>query len=284
MPIRMEGRPLARLIEAQLRTEIQRLKTEHLVHPCLASVLIGDDPASLTYQRMQKRACDRIGMDFLPVQIPVKIDTGEVVRRIQELNNRRNVHGILLGHPVPKGIDEQACFHAIDTRKDVDGVNPTSFGHMALGVFAYGGATPRGMIHLLQHYGIEISGKHAVVVGRSPIVGKPLGIMFLQEQATVTICHSRTVNLRQHLQQAEILAVAVGRERFIKAEWVPEGCVLLDAGFHPSGVGDVDPAAFAKCRAYTPVPGGIGPVTLATVLSQTVDAARRFGLRTIVSG
>jgi methylenetetrahydrofolate dehydrogenase (NADP+)/methenyltetrahydrofolate cyclohydrolase len=186
------------------------------------------------------------------------------------------VHGILLQHPVPEQIDERACFDAIALHKDVDGVTCLGFGRMAMGEDAYGCATPKGIMRILEHYKIDIEGKHAVVVGRSAILGKPMAMMLLEANATVTICHSRTKNLPDLIKQADILVGAVGKPEFIKAEWIKDGAVVVDAGYHPGGVGDIELAPLVdRVSAYTPVPGGVGPMTINTLIFQSVDSGEK---------
>jgi len=186
------------------------------------------------------------------------------------------VHGILLQHPVPAQVDERACFDAIALEKDVDGVTCLGFGRMSMGEEAYGCATPKGIMRLLEAYDIELSGKHAVVVGRSPILGKPMAMMMLEANATVTICHSRTQNLAEHIKQADIIVGAVGKPEFIKAEWIKDGAVVVDAGYHPGGVGDIEMTPLInRVAAYTPVPGGVGPMTINTLIYQSVDSGEK---------
>jgi methylenetetrahydrofolate dehydrogenase (NADP+)/methenyltetrahydrofolate cyclohydrolase len=225
---------------------------------------------------MKANTCKRIGMDSIAVEMPSSTTTDELLTKISELNADSNVHGILLQHPVPEQIDERACFDAINLAKDVDGVTCLGFGRMAMGEEAYGCATPQGIMRLLEAYDIEISGKHAVVVGRSPILGKPMAMMLLQKDATVTICHSRTKNLADLINQADIVVGAVGRPEFIKGEWIKDGAVVVDAGFHPGGVGDIELSAIVdKASAYTPVPGGVGPMTINTLILQSVESAEK---------
>jgi methylenetetrahydrofolate dehydrogenase (NADP+)/methenyltetrahydrofolate cyclohydrolase len=244
--------------------------------PILATILVGDDPASATYVKMKGNACERIGMQSLKVELPTETTTEQLLAKIDELNNNEDVHGILLQHPVPSQIDERACFDAIALEKDVDGVTCLGFGRMAMGEEAYGCATPKGIMRLLEHYGIEIEGKHAVVVGRSPILGKPMGAMLLEANATVTICHSRTQNLQEHIKQADIIVGAVGKPEFIKGDWIKDGAVVVDAGYHPGGVGDIElSAVIDRCSAYTPVPGGVGPMTINTLIFQSVDSGEK---------
>jgi len=273
----LDGKTLAAQSEAELLARVERLKAKSGGKtPILATILVGDDPASATYVKMKGNACRRVGMASLAVEMPASTTTAELLGKIGELNNDPNVHGILLQHPVPAQIDERACFDAIALHKDVDGVTCLGFGRMAMGEDAYGCATPQGIMRILEHYGIAIEGKHAVVVGRSPILGKPMAMMLLQKNATVTICHSRTRDLPGIVAQADILVGAVGKPEFIRAAWVKEGAVVIDAGYHPGGVGDIELGALQdKVCAYTPVPGGVGPMTINTLIMQSVMSGER---------
>lgn len=219
-------------------------------------------------------------MESLKVELPEETTTQQLIDKIQELNRNENVHGILLQHPVPDHIDEMACFLSIDVSKDVDGVNPNTFGRMAMQMDSFKCATPYGIITLLKHYNIQIEGKEAVVIGRSPILGKPMAMMLLNENATVTICHSRTKNLPDVVRRADIVVAAVGRPKFVQADWIKEGCVLVDAGYNPGNIGDIDlENCISKCSAYTPVPGGVGPMTINRLIYQTVvSAEKKLGL------
>ncbi|HZM84114.1 MAG TPA: bifunctional 5,10-methylenetetrahydrofolate dehydrogenase/5,10-methenyltetrahydrofolate cyclohydrolase [Candidatus Limnocylindrales bacterium] len=242
--------------------------------PCLATVLVGEDPASATYVRMKRNRAAAAGIDAHLVHLPAATTTAELVATIQTLSTDPDVHGILLQHPVPAHIDERAAFEAIHPAKDVDGVTLHSFAAMAFGLPGFPSATPGAIMALLDHYGVPLSGKHAVVVGRSPILGKPVGMLLLARDATVTFCHSRTTDLTAHLQTADIVVAAVGKPRFITGDQLREGVVVIDAGYNPGNVGDVDfDTAARKASMITPVPGGIGPVTIATLLHQTVTAA-----------
>ncbi|HTO21988.1 MAG TPA: bifunctional methylenetetrahydrofolate dehydrogenase/methenyltetrahydrofolate cyclohydrolase FolD, partial [Spirochaetia bacterium] len=244
--------------------------------PILATILVGDDPASATYVKMKGNACRRVGMESLKVVLPQATTTEELLARIDELNANPDVHGILLQHPAPKQVDERRCFERISLAKDVDGVTMLGFGRMAMGEPAYGSATPAGIMRLLTHYGVRLEGRHAVVVGRSPILGKPVALMLLNANATVTICHSKTEHLPEIVKGADIVVGAVGRPEFIKAAWIRDGAVVVDAGYHPGNVGDVELApVISRCSAYTPVPGGVGPMTIATLITQTVEAAEK---------
>jgi methylenetetrahydrofolate dehydrogenase (NADP+)/methenyltetrahydrofolate cyclohydrolase len=273
----LDGKSLAAQSEAELLQRVERLKANSDgKSPILATILVGDDPASATYVKMKGNACRRVGMESMAVEMPSSTTTEQLLAKIDELNNNPDVHGILLQHPVPEQIDERACFDAIALSKDVDGVTCLGFGRMAMGEDAYGCATPQGIMRILEHYGIDIEGKHAVVVGRSPILGKPMAMMLLEKNATVTICHSRTQNLDNIIAQADILVGAVGKPEFIRADWVKEGAVVVDAGFHPGGVGDIELGPLVdKASAYTPVPGGVGPMTINTLIQQSVESGEK---------
>lgn len=276
-PLVLDGKTLAKSTETQLLTRVEAIKAKSGAKtPILATILVGDDPASATYVRMKGNACRRVGMDSLKVEMSNQTTTEELLAKIGELNANPDVHGILLQHPVPGQIEERECFDAIDVAKDVDGVTTQGFGKMTMGEAAYGSATPAGIVRLLDHYDIDMSGKHAVVIGRSPILGKPMAMMLLNRNATVTICHSRTRNLPDVVRSAEIVVAAVGKPRFVQGDWIRDGAVIVDAGFHPEKCGDVDlQAAMERCSAYTPVPGGVGPMTINTLILQTVMAAEK---------
>jgi methylenetetrahydrofolate dehydrogenase (NADP+)/methenyltetrahydrofolate cyclohydrolase len=271
----LDGKRLAKQIEEELAERVRKLQEQTQTDPpTLATILVGEDPASATYVRMKGNACKRVGMRSRQIALPAETTTQELLDQIEALNRDPDVAGILLQHPVPAQIDERQCFDAIALGKDVDGVTSLGFGRMAMGEAAYGSATPAGIMRLLHHYQIPIEGKRAVVVGRSPILGKPLAMMLLNAHATVTICHSRTRNLPEVVRQAEIVVGAVGRPEFIKGDWIAPEAVVIDAGYHPGRVGDIELAAIADtCSAYTPVPGGVGPMTIATLIAQTLDAA-----------
>lgn len=273
----LDGKALAKKTEDELSTRVATLKEKSGGQtPILATILVGGDPASATYVKMKGNACTRIGMDSLKVEMPEETTTEQLLAKIDELNNNPNVHGILLQHPVPAQIDERACFDAIALEKDVDGVTCLGFGRMSMGEDAYGCATPKGIMRLLEAYDIPLQGKHAVVVGRSPILGKPMALMLLNANATVTICHSRTENLEQHIRQADIVVGAVGKPEFIKADWIKDGAVVVDAGYHPGGVGDIELEPLKdRAAAYTPVPGGVGPMTINTLIYQSVDSGEQ---------
>ena len=278
----LDGKSLAKLSEQSLIERVERIKQHTKNTPILATILVGSDPASATYVKMKGNACARIGMDSIRIELPEHTTTQELQKQIQQLNENTNVHGILLQHPVPGQIDERACFDTIDLAKDVDGVTCLGYGRMTMGEFAYGSATPKGIMRLLAHYDIPLSGKHAVVVGRSPILGKPMAMMLLNENCTVTICHSRTEGLESHIKNADIVVGAVGRPEFIKASWIKDAAIVVDAGYHPGGIGDIELGPLdGRAAALTPVPGGVGPMTINTLIYQCVDAAEKSaGLET----
>jgi methylenetetrahydrofolate dehydrogenase (NADP+)/methenyltetrahydrofolate cyclohydrolase len=273
----LDGKTLAKKTEAELSTRVAALKAaSNGATPILATILVGDDPASATYVKMKGNACERIGMKSVKVEMAASTSTEQLLEKITELNSDENVHGILLQHPVPEQIDERRCFDAIDVEKDVDGVTCSGYGRMAMGVDAYGCATPKGIMRLMEAYGISVVGKHAVVVGRSPILGKPMAAMLLNANATVTICHSKTQNLAKLVKLADIVVATVGRPEYIKATWIKDGAVVIDAGYHPGGVGDVELGPLVdRVEAYTPVPGGVGPMTINTLIVQTVEAGEK---------
>ena len=273
----LDGKALAQLAEEDIKSHVSTLK-ENGITPTLATILVGVDPASATYVKMKQNACARLGMDSIAVELSKETTTEELLEAIDKLNHDSNVHGILLQHPVPSQINERKCFDAIDVTKDVDGVTCTGFGQMTMGEEAFGSCTPAGIMRILEHYKIEISGKNAVVVGRSPILGKPMAMMLLNKNATVTICHSRTTNLQDHIKNADILVGAVGVPRLIQKDWIKNGAVVIDAGYHPrEKCGDIDLQDIDSiASAHTPVPGGVGPMTINTLILNTLLAAQKL--------
>lgn len=242
--------------------------------PCLATVLVGDDPASHTYVRMKSNRCRTVGLESQSHRLSQTSTTTEVVTLVARLARDNTVDGILVQHPMPPQVDERQVFEAITPMKDVDGVTGASFAAMALGDKGFASCTPGGIMHLLDAYGVDPSGQRAVVVGRSPILGKPIGMLLLARDATVTYCHSKTADLASVVSEADIVVAAVGRPELIKGNWIKAGAVVIDAGYNPGNVGDVEYSAAARrARLITPVPGGVGPTTIAVLLAQTVDAA-----------
>lgn len=243
--------------------------------PCLATVLVGDDPSSHVYIRMKVNRSQKVGIESRRIDLPESTTTSELVAVISALSADPSVDGILLQHPVPPHIDERAAFEAIDPDKDVDGVTRTSFAQMAFGEQGFASATPGGIMRLLAFYDVELAGAMAVVVGRSPILGRPIGMMLLAQDANVTFCHSRTRDLAQAVQGADVVVAAVGRAELIRGHWIKPGAVVIDAGYNTGNVGDVEFAvASQRARLITPVPGGVGPMTIAVLLDQTLSAAR----------
>ena len=275
----LDGKKLATLSEEFIKKEVSELVSEGIT-PTLATILVGHDPASETYVKMKRNTCKRVGMDSIAIELPESTTTEELLKTIEDLNLDLNVHGILLQHPTPTHIDERKCFDSIDIEKDVDGVTCLGFGNMAMGMGAYGSCTPAGIVRLIKHYELEVEGKHAVVVGRSPILGKPMAMMLLNLNATVTICHSRTQNIDSIIKQADVIVGAVGIPEFIKTEWIKKGAIVIDAGFHPEKCGDIDLSEMSNISsAYTPVPGGVGPMTINTLILHTMQSAKKLANR-----
>ena len=273
MTLIMDGKSVAKETEDALQVRVQKLKEEKGFIPTLATILVGNDPASATYVKMKGNACERVGMKSLKVELPEETTTDQLLKKIEELNLNQEVSGILLQHPVPSQIDERKCFDAIEVKKDVDGVTCLGFGNMSMGEKAFGSCTPQGIMRLIEYYDLSLEGKHAVVVGRSPILGKPMALMLLNKNATVTICHSKTIDLEGHIKKADIVVGAVGIPKFIQGEWIKDDAIVIDAGYHPEKCGDIDlEACSERSLAYTPVPGGVGPMTINTLILQTIEA------------
>ena len=271
----LDGKKLANESEKEIFESVSLLKEKGII-PTLATILVGDDPASETYVRMKQETCKRVGMESVAINLPKETSTEELLLKIDELNNDKNIHGILLQHPVPNQINERECFERISIEKDVDGVTCLGFGRLSMGISAYGSCTPLGIMRILEFYDVDISGMNAVVVGRSPILGKPMAMMLLNKNATVTICHSRTKRLEDHIRSADVIIGAVGVPRLIKKEWIKNGAVVIDAGYHPEKCGDIDLEGIEEiASSFTPVPGGVGPMTINTLVLNTVEAARK---------
>jgi methylenetetrahydrofolate dehydrogenase (NADP+) / methenyltetrahydrofolate cyclohydrolase len=242
--------------------------------PRLATVLIGEDPASHTYVRMKTNRCRTTGLDSQRHHLPDAASTQDAVALVGKLSVDDTVDGILVQHPMPPQVDERRVFEAVNPDKDVDGVTGASFAAMALGGKGFVSCTPGGIIRLLDAYDVNPSGQRAVVIGRSSILGKPVGMLLLARDATVTYCHSKTVDLAAAVREADIVVAAVGRPELIKGDWIKPGAVVIDAGYNPGNIGDIEyTAAAQQARLITPVPGGVGPTTIAVLLAQTVDAA-----------
>jgi methylenetetrahydrofolate dehydrogenase (NADP+)/methenyltetrahydrofolate cyclohydrolase len=270
----MEGRTLAERILDEVRERVRRIISASGVTPTLATVLVGRDPASAAYVRMKRRRCEEVAMRSILVELPPGTTTDQLVREIRRLGDDPSVHGILVQHPVPAPIDKRAAFEAIPLEKDVDGVTSATLGRVILGMPAFCSCTPAGIMRLLREYDVLLDGVCAVVLGRSPILGRPMASMLINAHATVTLCHSRTRDLPAIVRRADVLIAAVGRARFVQGSWIKPGAVVVDAGYNPGNVGDVDFEAAARAASLiTPVPGGVGPMTIATLIAQTADAA-----------
>jgi methylenetetrahydrofolate dehydrogenase (NADP+)/methenyltetrahydrofolate cyclohydrolase len=272
----IDGRAVASRLLAEVRQRVETLRATTGTTPCLATVLVGDDPASATYVRMKRNRCKELGLDSRLVEVRATSTTAQVVDVVAGLSLDQSVHGILVQHPMPVHLDERAVSEAITPEKDVDGVTMQSFAAMAFGGEGFASCTPAGILRLLDAYEVDLEGLHAVVVGRSPILGKPAGMLLLSRNATVTYCHSRTARLDEVVADADLVVAAVGVPELIKGSWIKRGAVVIDAGYNPGNVGDVEFAtAVQRARLITPVPGGVGPTTIAVLLEQTVTAAER---------
>ncbi|SHE88633.1 methylenetetrahydrofolate dehydrogenase (NADP+) / methenyltetrahydrofolate cyclohydrolase [Seinonella peptonophila] len=274
-PLILDGSRVAEATNQKTMQRVEKLR-EHGVIPCLATILVGDNPASETYVRMKGKMCERLGMKSLRIHLPEETTTEELCQQIVELNQNPEVHGILLQHPVPSQINERKAFDTIAIEKDVDGVTSWGFGQVSMGFGQFPSCTPAGIIGILDYYQIPIEGAHAVVIGRSPILGKPVAMLLLERNATVTICHSKTLDLPSCLRMADIVVAAVGKPHFVQGDWIKPGAVVIDAGYNEGNVGDVDFESCSKVAgAITPVPGGPGPVTISYLMKHTVDSAER---------
>ena len=273
MAIVLDGKKLSEKSEEDLKRRVSVIKKSTGSTPILATILVGDNPASATYVKMKGNACQRVGMKSLRIELPENTSTDDLITEIEKLNKNKDVHGILLQHPVPKHINERKCFDSIDVDKDVDGVTSLGFGKMSMQENAFGSCTPYGIMRLLEEYKIELEGKLAVVVGRSPILGKPMAMMLLNKNCTVTICHSKTLNLSDEINKADIVIGALGIPKFIRGKWIKDNAIVVDAGYHPEKCGDIElESVINRCKAYTPVPGGVGPMTINTLILQTIES------------
>ena len=281
-PLILDGTATAKTIRTEVAARVRHLQTEHGITPGLAAVLAGDNPASVTYVRMKRRACEKAGIASFSREFSSETTQTQMLETIRQLNADPSVHGILVQHPLPPGFDENEILATVDPAKDVDGLGRGSLGDLMIGHPEFVACTADGMIELLNRYSLPIAGKHAVVIGRSLIVGKPMALLLLNRHATVTVCHSRTENLADFTRQADILVAAVGRPEMIHGDMLKPGAVVLDAGYNrvpgrDHDVGDCDYASCAEvASAITPVPGGVGPMTIAVLLSNTVKSAERL--------
>ncbi|MBO4290408.1 MAG: bifunctional methylenetetrahydrofolate dehydrogenase/methenyltetrahydrofolate cyclohydrolase FolD [Lachnospiraceae bacterium] len=272
----IDGKAISTQIKDELKEQVAAMK-EKGITLCLAVIQVGADPASCVYVKNKKKACEYIGIESLSYELPEETTQEELLGIIRELNGRKDVNGILVQLPLPKGLDEEKILDAIDPLKDVDGFHPMNVGNLSIGRKGFVSCTPAGVIQLLKRSGIEIEGKECVVVGRSNIVGKPMSMLLLKENGTVTTAHSRTKNLKEVTKRADILVAAVGKPRMIDADYVKEGAVVIDVGIHRNAdnklCGDVDfESVEPKCSAITPVPGGVGPMTIAMLMKNCVES------------
>lgn len=277
MAIIMDGKALSKKIREQVKEEVDRLKQKN-IFPKLAVIMVGEDPASKVYVRNKSKACSDTGIEYEEFLLDENTSMDELLKVIKELNERKDVHGILLQSPIPKPLDIYAAFETIDFRKDVDGFHPVNIGRLTLKRQTFISCTPHGVMKLLEEYNINLKGANVVILGRSNIVGKPLAQCLLNEDATVTICHSKTKNIEEITKNADIVISAIGKPKFVTADMVKEGAVVIDVGINrlETGiVGDVDFEEVSKKASYiTPVPGGVGPMTIAMLLHNVVIAAK----------
>ena len=276
----INGKLISQQIKDELKSEVENLKQQGK-ECCLAVIQVGNDPASTVYVSNKKKACEYIGIRSLSYELPEETTEEELLELIGKLNEDQTVHGILCQLPLPAHIDEKKVLNTISPKKDVDGFHPQNVGALVVGEFGFVSCTPAGIIELLKRSNIEIAGKNCVVIGRSNIVGKPVSLLMLRENATVTICHSRTKDLKEVCKQADILIVAIGKRQFITKEYVKDGAVVIDVGIHRDAnnklCGDVDFADVEPlCSAITPVPGGVGPMTICMLMTNCVEAMKYY--------
>lgn len=277
-PVVLDGRTLARQIREELKPRVAALKAQG-VTPRIEAVVAAQDPASLAYVAMKQKWAGWVGIASGAFMVTDEVDQAQLLDKIAEYKGDSSVHGVLVQHPLPKHLDEDAVLDALGAEKDVDGITSQSLGRLTAGQPGFRCATPLGIVTMLDHYGIECEGKNALVIGRSNILGKPMALMLLEKNATVTIAHSRTRNLHEICREADIVVAAVGRAEMVKGDWIKPGAVVVDAGYNTvpgrsHDVGDCDYEECAKvASAITPVPGGVGPMTVASLLRNTVDAA-----------
>ena len=272
----IDGKMISTMIKDECKERVAAYKAEGK-EICLAVIQVGNDPASSVYVNNKKKACEYIGINSLSYELPEETTQDELIALVEELNGRADVNGILVQLPVPKHIDDNAIIKAIDPRKDVDGFHPQSVGALCIGQPGFVSCTPAGIIELLKRSDVDICGKNCVVIGRSNIVGKPMALLMLRENATVTVAHSKTQNLKEICKQADILIVAIGKPKFIDASYIKEGAVVIDVGIHRNEdnklCGDVEyTSASEVASAITPVPGGVGPMTIAMLMKNCVDS------------
>lgn len=279
MYTRIDGKEVSASVRNDITEKVKELSAKGVI-PGLAVIIVGNDPASRVYVNNKKKGCEQTGMNSFEYALPEETTTEELISLIEKLNGEKDVHGILCQLPVPKHIDEEKVLNAISPDKDVDAFHPVNCGKVMTGDYTFAPCTPAGMVEMLKYYNIPIAGKHCVIIGRSNIVGKPMAMLMLKENATVTVCHSRTQNLAEITKQADILVAAVGRPKFVTPDMVKDGAVVLDVGINRMEdgklCGDVDFDAVCEKTSYiTPVPGGVGPMTITMLLKNTLAAAEK---------
>jgi methylenetetrahydrofolate dehydrogenase (NADP+)/methenyltetrahydrofolate cyclohydrolase len=275
----IDGKAVAAAVREEVRQAVERMRSESGVIPGLATVLVGDDPASATYVRNKHKACANTGLHSVGHELPATTSQQELLRLVDDLNRRSDVHGILVQLPLPAGLDPNAVVAAVDPRKDVDGLHPLNQARLLAGLPGLRPCTPLGIMRLIETTGTELKGKRAVVVGRSNLVGKPIAFLLLEQHATLTICHSRTRDLADEVSRADVLVAAIGKAELVRGSWIRPGSVVIDVGTNRRAdgtlVGDVEFAVARERAAFiTPVPGGVGPMTIAMLLRNTVSAAQ----------
>ncbi len=275
----IDGKKVSANVKERVRLECERLVKEHGVTPGLAVVIVGDDPASRVYVNNKKKACELVGFKSEEYALPAETTQEELLSLVDTLNNKDDINGILVQLPLPKHLDDKSVIERISPKKDVDAFHAVNVGKIMLGEYDFLPCTPAGVMEMLHQYEISVEGKECVVIGRSNIVGKPMGMLLLHENGTVTICHSRTKNLKEVCQRADILVAAVGRAKFVTADMVKDGAVVIDVGMNRDEngklCGDVDfENVKDKCSYITPVPGGVGPMTIATLMKNTIKACK----------
>ena len=277
----LDGLALSKIVRTELADRVSELKRQG-IHPRLDVIVAAQDPASVAYVKMKRKGAEAAGIDGEAFEITDATSQEELMAQIKAVNENPHVHGVLLQHPLPKHLDEDAALLALGAEKDVDGITPASLGRLTAGLPGFRCATPLGITKILDHYNIDVTGKRALVIGRSHILGKPMALMLLERNATVTIAHSRTLDLADRCREADILVAAVGRAEMVKGDWIKPGAIVIDAGYNKvegrkGDVGDVDFESASKVAgAITPVPGGVGPMTVASLLSNAVTAAEQM--------
>lgn len=267
----LDGKEFSKKLKQNIKEKVSKYKVEYNKVPKLVTIMVGDSEASKTYVNMKEKACLNVGIDPVNVQLE-KCTTEELIEIINKYNDDPTVSGIMIQHPLPKSLDEKKCVEAIKPEKDVDGLTESNFAKLCFNQEGLFPCTPKGIIELIKEYNIDLTGKKVLIIGRSQILGKPLSMMMLNENATVTIAHSKTEEIEKLTKRADVVCACLGKPNFVKPEWVKKGTILIDAGYNAGNIGDIDAEAYKKASYYTPVPGGVGPVTVAELLNQTLIA------------